>query len=91
MLNGSGGALNKRVYSSDGGRMCPNCGRPAGACACRNPKAATPGDGVLRVARESKGRKGKGVTVVTGVPLAGGELSALAKELKNRCGAGGTV
>ena len=50
-----------------------------------------PTDGTVRVGRETKGRKGKGVTVVTGVPLEGVELAALAKQLKNRCGAGGTV
>jgi translation initiation factor 1 len=45
----------------------------------------------VRVGRETKGRKGKGVTVITGVPLAGGELEALATRLKKRCGSGGTV
>jgi translation initiation factor 1 len=49
------------------------------------------GDGVVRVGRETKGRKGKGVTVVTGVPLEGVELADLAKQLKSTCGAGGTV
>ncbi len=45
----------------------------------------------MRVGRETKGRKGKGVTVVTGVPLAGAELEELATRLKKRCGSGGTV
>ena len=45
----------------------------------------------MRVGRQTKGRKGKGVTVVSGLGLAGGELTALAKELKRRCGSGGTV
>lgn len=45
----------------------------------------------MRVSRETKGRKGKGVTVVTGVPLSGDALKALAKELKQRCGSGGTI
>ena len=49
------------------------------------------GDGVVRVSRETKGRRGKGVTVVTGVPLEGVELADLAKQLKSRCGAGGTI
>ncbi|HEX7373963.1 MAG TPA: stress response translation initiation inhibitor YciH, partial [Steroidobacteraceae bacterium] len=54
--------------------------------------AATPrGDGVVRVGRETKGRKGKGVTIVTGVPLAGEALAALAAKLKKRCGSGGTI
>ena len=47
--------------------------------------------GVVRVGRETKGRKGKGVTLVTGVPLAAAELAKLGKELKKKCGTGGTV
>jgi translation initiation factor 1 len=45
----------------------------------------------VRVGRETKGRKGAGVTVVTGVPLDGAALKDLAKELKTLCGSGGTV
>ena len=48
-------------------------------------------DGVVRVGRETKGRKGAGVTVVLGAPLVGKELAALATELKKKCGAGGTL
>jgi translation initiation factor 1 len=43
------------------------------------------------VARESKGRGGKVVTLVRGVPLGGAELEALAKQLKTACGSGGSV
>lgn len=49
------------------------------------------GKAVVRVGRETKGRKGKGVTVVTGVPLAGTALEELASRLKRSCGSGGTV
>lgn len=87
MKKSSGGGL---VYSTDQGRMCPGCGQPVADCQCG--KAARPaGDGIVRVSRETKGRKGKGVTLVTGVPLAETELKALAKELKAKCGTGGTV
>ncbi len=99
------------VYSSDRGRVCPECGAALGNCDCRGGgrgrgggsggrraggdrsgrATAMPRDGVVRVSRETKGRKGKGVTVVTGVPLAGAELATLAKTLKQRCGSGGTV
>jgi translation initiation factor 1 len=86
------------VYSTGQGRLCPECGRPSGDCRCRRSKpaqpAATPvarGDGIVRVGRETKGRKGKGVTVVTGVPLGGEALEELATRLKKRCGCGGTV
>lgn len=64
------------------------------SCRCaRKASAQLPpvGDGIARVVRQTKGRRGKGVTIVTGVPLAGGELRALAKELKRRCASGGTV
>jgi translation initiation factor 1 len=43
------------------------------------------------VGRETKGRKGKGVTIITGVPLAYSELINLGKQLKKKCGSGGTV
>ncbi|MDX1800696.1 MAG: translation initiation factor Sui1 [Marinobacter sp.] len=78
------------VFSTDQGRMCPDCRQPVEACQCGNSSAPT-GDGIVRVSRETKGRKGKGVTLITGVPLAEKELKALAKELKARCGVGGTV
>jgi translation initiation factor 1 len=45
----------------------------------------------VRVGRETKGRKGKGVTVVTGVPLVADALDELASKLKRSCGSGGTV
>ena len=45
----------------------------------------------MRVGRETKGRRGGGVTVVTGVPLSDAELEELASRLKRLCGAGGTV
>lgn len=78
------------VYSTDQGRMCPDCRQSAEACTCGAPHTPA-GDGVVRVSRETKGRKGKGVTLVTGVPLAGDPLKALAKQLKAKCGTGGTV
>ncbi len=78
------------VYSTEHGRMCPGCGKPVAACSCRRGNAARPGDGVVRVGRETQGRKGKGVTVVTGLPLAEEALQKLAGELKRSCGSGGT-
>lgn len=76
------------VYSTEHGRLCPGCGKPKAQCACRKAQAPK-GDGNVRVGREV--RKGAGVSVVTGLPLAGEALKALAKELKARCGSGGTV
>ena len=85
---GSGGGI---VYSTEHGQMCPACRQAAADCACHHssPPAAT--DGVVRVGRETKGRKGKGVTLVTGVPLPDDELTALCTRLKKKCGSGGTV
>ena len=48
-------------------------------------------DEVVRIGRETKGRKGKGVTVIKGIPLNLEELKELAKQLKQKCGSGGTV
>jgi translation initiation factor 1 len=82
---------NSIVYSTEHGRMCPECGRPKDECACRGAGAALPLDGVVRVRREIKGRAGKTVTTVNGLPLRGYALEALASELKRKCGAGGSV
>ena len=72
--------------------MCPTCGWPVDGCRCsENRKQRIKGDGRVRVSRETKGRKGKGVTLVTGLPLDETALKALAKQLKQRCGTGGTV
>ena len=79
------------VYSSEDGRLCPDCGRPRDACTCRRKGKRVVGDGVVRVGRQTKGRKGAGVSVITGLPLAHKELRTLAKKLKKRCGSGGTV
>lgn len=75
------------VYSSQHGAHCPACDKPIASCVCR----AQAGDGVVRVQRSTKGRRGKGVTIVTGIPLAADELAQLGKQLKKRCGTGGTV
>lgn len=83
-------ALGSLVYSTDAGRHCPDCSQPLAACTCGQPVVAA-GDGIARVRRESKGRGGKTVTTISGVPLAGDELKALASALKKRCGTGGAL
>ncbi len=79
------------VYSSTIGRICPGCGKAAQACVCRKKSASPTSDGIVRIRRESKGRGGKTVSVIVGVPLDDAGISALAGELKKRCGTGGTV
>ena len=84
----TGGGL---VYSTDGGRMCPACRQPVVACVCNAVSARPASDGVVRVSRETKGRAGKGVTLVRGLALEPLALAALGKQLKAACGSGGTV
>lgn len=79
------------VYSTQYGKMCPRCHQPIAQCTCRQQQAAPKGDGIVRISRQTKGRKGKGVTVITGLPLNPNDLAQLAKQLKQKCGSGGTV
>ncbi|MFA1561414.1 stress response translation initiation inhibitor YciH [Aliivibrio fischeri] len=69
------------VYSTDVGRIKQE-----------EPKAERPkGDGIVRIQRETKGRKGKGVCVVTGLDMEDTQLKLLAAQLKKVCGCGGSV
>ncbi|OWQ91351.1 stress response translation initiation inhibitor YciH [Roseateles aquatilis] len=80
------------VYSTQGGRVCPQCRQAQADCRCKALAAsAVLGDGKVRVRRETAGRKGKGVTVVLGLPMTAAELTDAAKKLKAACGTGGTV
>ncbi|OEZ57183.1 translation initiation factor Sui1 [Duganella sp. HH105] len=80
------------VYSTETGRMCPDCGQPVADCSCKAAAKSKPaGDGVVRVSRESKGRGGKTVTLVKGLALDATALALLGKQLRSACGSGGTV
>lgn len=72
---------SRLVYSTDVGRIDEE------KIKIERPK----GDGIVRIRRETSGRKGKGVCVVTGLDLDDSELSLLAAELKKKCGCGGAV
>lgn len=83
---------SRLVYSTDGGRVeqkppprpaRARTGQPA-------PRPLLPDDGFVRILREKKGRGGKTVTVVHGLPGNARDLDALLKDLKHLCGAGGT-
>jgi len=87
MKRNSNGGL---VYSTESGRMCPECRQAVAACAC-SARAPVVGDGVVRVSRQSKGRGGKTVTLVKGVALDPLALALLGKQLRTACGSGGTV
>jgi len=71
------------VYSTDTGRVKPQKNTPATHAGSK--------DGVVRLKRQTKGRKGKGVTLVTGLAGSEKELKTLAKTLKQQCGVGGSV
>ena len=81
------------VYSTDKGRSCPKCQKCVGDCECKRlgKSCLSVGDGFVRLHRETKGRKGKGVVVITGIILEPEKLKSLAKELKQKCGSGGSV
>ena len=90
-MSGRNQDRDRTVYSSDQGRTCPHCGMAAARCVCGKSPRAPRGDGVVRVRREVKGRRGKTVTTVSGVPLPPDDLRTLAADLKRRCGTGGSA
>lgn len=83
-------ALGGLVYSTDSGRMCPQCQQPQDSCSCAAGQQPV-GDGKVRVSRSNKGRGGKTVTLVSGLPVTLDEAKQLCSQLKKRCGTGGAV
>ena len=82
------------VYSTSAGRICPGCGWPERDCKCssqRTPAEAVPDRVVAKLRMEKKGRGGKMVTVIDGLPRNDAFLKELVQELKRTCGTGGTV
>lgn len=79
------------VYSTAGGKICPQCQQPVSACRCSKKPAGPRGDGNVRVRRESKGRRGKVMTVIVGLALEEAALAELAAKLKKKLGTGGAV
>ena len=82
------------VYSTDTGRVCPGCGWPASNCRCSKSAAANeaiPARIVAKLRVEKKGRGGKTVSVVDGLPNNATFLKELCLELKRACGTGGVV
>ena len=83
---------SRLVYSTAGARNCPSCRKPLKKCSCAQTKTQTPPrDAIIRISRETKGRKGKGVTLISGLALTEVELKNLASEMKMLCGCGGSV
>jgi len=71
---------SRLVYSTDAGRISQTDAPQIVAT-----------DGIVRIRRETKGRKGKGVTTVSGLDLPEAQIKILAKQLKQKCSTGGTV
>ncbi|NYT65984.1 translation initiation factor Sui1 [Alcaligenaceae bacterium] len=82
---------SRLVYSTETGRICPDCNQPLANCVCKIATKLAIGDGIIRVSLETKGRRGKGVTVIKGVPLDALALAELGKQLKTASGSGGTT
>jgi translation initiation factor 1 len=79
------------VYSTQFGKTCPKCEKPIKNCVCGKSKLDIAKDGIVKISRETKGRRSASVSVIAGLPLDDNDLIALAKQLKQKCGAGGTV
>ena len=71
---------SRLVYSTDSGRITESVA-----------SKTVQGDGIVRIRRETKGRKGKGVTTLSGFNMSESELKVLGKQLKQKCSTGGTV
>lgn len=87
------------VYTTGIGRVpvCKRCGQPEGRCRCatrgagERTRVAPPDDGYIRIGRDRKGRGGKVVTTLAGVPGDDAALATLAQRFKRLCGSGGTT
>lgn len=89
---------NERVVWVTGAgpiRYCATCGMPEGECRCNERKRMgsnpAPKDGYVRLSLDRKQRRGKAVTLVSGIPGDVDELTALAQQLRKLCGAGGSL
>jgi translation initiation factor 1 len=86
---------SRLVYSTESGKICPLCQKSILECTCKKKKPRSQTnikyDGIIRIQREVKGRKGKTVTTVSGFQINADELKNLATQLKRRCGSGGSV
>lgn len=81
------------VYSTRQGTICPGCGWPVDDCKCSKTLAteSLPTRVAPKLRMEKKGRGGKTVTIIDGLPRNDAFLKALCQELKRACGAGGAV
>lgn len=92
------GRNDRPVYVTGIGRIkhCKRCGEPEDQCRCDQRPAGeirpgVPRDGIVRVTLDRKGRGGKGMTLIMGVPGEAAEIAALGQALKKLCASGGAV
>ncbi|MCP4746853.1 MAG: stress response translation initiation inhibitor YciH [Desulfobacteraceae bacterium] len=89
---------SRLVYSTESGKVCSRCHRRMDICRCNGKNKSSSKqdspfkrDGIVRIQKEVKGRKGKCASVVYGLDLDSNRLKQIARELKNHCGTGGSV
>jgi translation initiation factor 1 len=84
---------SRLIYSTTNGSICSDCSKPQDSCICHKIKksALTVTSGKMRIRHETAGRRNKGMTIISGLPLSQGQLEDLAKKLKSTFGTGGSV
>ena len=82
---------SRLVYSTDGNNICTTCKKPFRKCKCNKERSKLNSKTALNIYFEKKGRKGSGVTVISGLLLDKKELRNVAANLKKHCGVGGSV
>jgi len=83
--------MSNVVYSTDKGRLCPQCSNSSNQCTCKANATVYENNGYIQLSHETKGRKGKGVTLISGIPGTEKDIKAFAKKLKQKCNCGGSV
>ncbi|MBA59550.1 MAG: hypothetical protein CMQ40_10320 [Gammaproteobacteria bacterium] len=76
-------------YSTELGNLCFKCKKSLSDCVCFKDDVVK--TSAIRVERQTKGRKGNPITIISGIPLDKAQIKTLAKELKQKLGVGGTV
>ena len=82
---------SRLVYSTDSDNTCITCKKPVRKCTCKKERSKLSSKTALKIYFEKKGRKGSGVTVISGLLLNKKELRNVAANLKKHCGVGGSV
>jgi translation initiation factor 1 len=81
------------IFSTDKGSICSDCSKPIKECVCREIKrnAVPQTSGSVKIRHETMGRRNKGVTMISNLPLSEEQLQTLVKKFKSTFGTGGAV